>query len=117
MLIAVIFLFIIGNASLAFLLYCSIQKGQWLDIILKWQTRLRNWDISGTTKGMVLHKILGGCELCFAHLISFVGFWFLVAFCYHTVDWRWVILYFVYVPTATNLSLYFIKKLYNGNYN
>ena len=116
MFIATTILFIIGNASLSFLLYFSIQSGQWLDLIFKWQKMLRNFDISGTKKGLIFHKILGGCSLCFAHLIAFLGFWayfiFVTNLCQDNLFswWKWFILYFIYVPTTTNIGLYFITK-------
>lgn len=115
--------FIIGNAALAFLLFMSIQKDQLFDKIFNWQKMLRNFDLKGTTKGWALSKFLGYCELCFAHFISFIGFWFyLILVLLLDSGFKfwfiWVIWYFLYVPTTTILSLYFIKKLFqNGSDN
>ena len=117
MFIAFTILFIVGNASLAFLLFISTQKGQWLDLIFNWQSMLRKFDLSGTRKGMMLHKFLGGCDLCFCHLISFFGFWAYVVFIIGNDAgfrhwWMWIIWYLIYVPSSTNLGLYFTSKVY-----
>lgn len=109
-------LFIIGNATLAFILYMSIQKDQIFDLLFKWQNMLRKFDISGTRTGLILYKILGGCLLCFSHLLSFVGFWLYLLFVVElnagfSAFWMWIIIYFVYVPTSTTLSLYIHKLL------
>lgn len=116
-------LFLVANASLAFILYCSIQRGQWLDSLFGWQKMLRNFDIAGTPTKILLHKILGGCELCFSHLVTFLFFWvyiiFMVLMNLGFKNWYfWIVWYFIYVPIGTNLSLYFITKLFiNGNHN
>ncbi|ROI05445.1 hypothetical protein EGI16_03400 [Chryseobacterium sp. G0240] len=123
MFIGITILFILGNASLAFILFMSIQKDQWLDKLFKWQKMLRDFDIKGTPTGMAAYKILGGCELCFAHLISFLGYWVYLVFIFllqtEVRHWAiWVIFYFIYIPLTTNVSLFFIKKLYqNGGSN
>ncbi|KAB1228444.1 hypothetical protein [Chryseobacterium viscerum] len=123
MFIGITILFILGNASLAFILFMSIQKDQWIDKLFKWQSMLRNFDVKGTPSGMAAYKILGGCELCFAHLISFMGYWvYLLLMFILKMDYaHWFVLviwYFIYVPLTTNISLYFIKKLYqNGGNN
>lgn len=123
MFIGITILFILGNASLAFMLFMSIQQDQWIDKLFKWQKMLREYDLKGTASGMALYKVLGGCELCFAHLISFLGYWVYLVFIFllqtEVRHWAiWVIFYFIYVPLTTNVSLYFIKKLYkNGGTN
>lgn len=109
-------LFIIGNAALAFILYVSIQKDQIFDLLFKWQNNLRKLDISGTKVGLVFYKILGGCLLCFSHFVSFIGFWLYLLFVLKLnagfpAFWMWIIIYFVYVPTSTTLSLYIHKIL------
>lgn len=105
---------IIANACLAKLLFFSIQDGQWLDNLLNWQYRLRKW----AEKGRWFVKPLGYCEMCFAHFISLLGF---VVYCvfmsvahlwtlpHWSLDITW---YFAYVGISTNLSLYFIVKLF-----
>lgn len=115
--------FIIGNAALAFLLFIAIQKDQILDKVFKWQKMLRNLDLKGTTNSTLISKALGYCEFCFSHLMSFVGFWFYLTFVLAMDSgfkywFIWIIWYFLYVPTTTILSLYFIKKLFqNGSNN
>lgn len=113
----------IANASLVKILHVSIQPGQWLDNILNWQDRLYNWDIQGK---QFLAKAGGLCELCFSHALTFVSFW-CYAFFVREVAGVWisssidswilslfvnVLWYLVYVGIGTNLSLYFIIKLF-----
>lgn len=115
----IIFLFtmLIGIGSLSFILFMSIQSEQWLDMLFKWQKKLREWDTSGTTKGMILSKIFGYCELCFSHLIAFIGFWITLALTLNlfeiNIDW-WVYIfwYLFQVSISTNINLFFIKKLF-----
>ncbi len=114
---------LISNASLAKILFISIQRGQWLDKLLGWQNRLLRWDLEGLRS---LAKIGGYCELCFSHVLSFIGFWAYVLFM-NKVAGLWIsaispnmivtitinlIWYLVYISLATNLSLYFIVKLF-----
>jgi hypothetical protein len=114
---------LIVNASLAKILYISIQSGQWLDKLLHWQYRLQQWDIEGKE---FLAKAGGYCELCFSHAVTVLGFTFYTFFM-NTVVGVWVsegqedvcaalavniIWYFAYVSVGTNLSLYFIIKLF-----
>lgn len=113
----------IATASLAKILYISIQSGQWLDKLLNWQERLHNWDLQGNE---FLVKAGGLCELCFSHLIAFVSFWAYLFFM-QTVVGYWVstpsttvpaailiniIWYIGYVTIGTNMALYFIVKLF-----
>ena len=111
---------LLGSASLVWMFYCLIQHGQLFDILFKWQNFLRKMDIKGTFKGLVLYKILGGCELCFAHFVSVILF---IPYCFIMLQFSfdqlilskwyfWIFWYLVYVPINTNLSLFFIKKLY-----
>ena len=108
---------LIGIGSLSFILFMSIQSEQWLDMLFKWQKKLREWDTSGTTKGMILSKIFGYCELCFSHLIAFIGFWITLALTLNlfeiNIDW-WVYIfwYLFQVSISTNINLFFIKKLF-----
>lgn len=116
MFIALTILFITGNAAMAFILYLAIQKGQIFDLLFGWQKMLRKQDLKGTTSGMVLHKILGGCLLCFSHLIAFLGFWIYVIFSIRVGTplghWLlWFPVYMVYVPAVTTLTLYIHKKI------
>jgi len=113
----------VATASLAKILYISIQPGQWLDKLLNWQERLRNWDLQGRE---LLVKAGGMCELCFSHFIVFVSFWMYLFFM-HVVVGYWVstpiqtipavilvniIWYLGYVCIGTNMALYFIVKLF-----
>lgn len=116
MFIVTTLMFIIGNAALAFILYMLIQKDQIFDLVFKWQNMLRKFDLAGTTNKLILYKILGGCLLCFSHFLSFLGFWLYLLFILELnagfpAFWMWIIIYFVYVPTSTTLSLYIYKLL------
>lgn len=114
---------LIANASLAKIIHVSIQQGQWLDKLLNWQERLHRWDL---TDRQFLAKAGGLCELCFSHLFTFIGFWFYALFMSQVVGFwvttpvdGWVpvvvfnmLWYLAYVGIGTNLSLYFITKLF-----
>ncbi len=114
---------LIANACLAKIGYISIQSGQWLDSLLHWQDKLQKWDMAGH---QFLAKAGGLCELCFSHLITFISFWCYVLFMNQVVGywittpvegWLPVIIfnvfwYLTYVGIGTNLSLYFITKLF-----
>lgn len=114
---------LVVNACLAKILYISIQPGQWLDKLLYWQYRLQQWDIEGKE---FLAKAGGYCELCFCHAVTVLGFLFYAFFmnmavgewvtggvnefwiaCIVNITW-----YIAYVSAGTNLSLYFIIKLF-----
>ncbi|WP_312208275.1 hypothetical protein [Empedobacter sp.] len=112
-----IIFYLLGVASFSFILFMSIQKGQWLDLLFNWQDKLRKWDVSGTKKGLFLSKIFGFCELCFSHLVSFVAFWFLLVgvsmqYDLHFPIFIYVIWYFIQVPLQTVFNLFFITKLF-----
>lgn len=112
-----IILYMLGVASCAFIIFMSIQKSQWLDQIFNWQIKLRNWDISGTKKGMFLSKIFGYCELCFSHFVAFVAFWFLlvcasILYDLHIPIFIYIAWYFIQVSLQTTLNLFFITKLF-----
>lgn len=97
-------------ASLTKVLHFSIQPGQWLD---SWQKVLHKIDLS---KYSSLSKPLGYCEMCFAHLLAFIGFIVYTAFVSSLNAWvlNWwqsIIWYMVFVPISTILNVYFIKKL------
>lgn len=113
----------LATASLAKILFISIQHGQWLDRLLNWQERLHKWDLQGRE---LLVKTGGMCELCFSHAVSFFSFWVYVFFMNMVVD-CWIVeninsiliasmsnivWYLVYVSIGANLSLYFITKLF-----
>lgn len=115
---------LLSNAGIAKILHISIQPGQWLDTILDWQKRLQRWDMQGK---QFLAKSGGYCEICFSHWVSFAGFW-VYSFFMNMVLHTWVtdmspnivvtitiniIWYVVYVSLGTNLSLYFIVKLFS----
>lgn len=114
---------LIANASLSKILYISIQSGQWLDSLFGWQNKLQKWDLAGH---QFLAKAGGLCELCFSHLITFISFWCYVLFMNQIVGywittpvdgWLPIVLfnimwYLAYVSIGTNLSLYFINKLF-----
>jgi hypothetical protein len=114
---------ILANACIVKILHISIQPGQWLDTLLHWQQRLQQWDMEGR---IFLAKAGGYCELCFSHLLSFLGYWAYVFFMnvvmnqwiVYTAD-GWIVFilanliwYLVYISIATNLGLYFITKLF-----
>ncbi len=114
----------IATASVVKVLHISIQPGQWLDKLLNWQQRLQAWDMHGNEFAA---KVGGYCEACFSHLLSFAAFWVYLFFMNAVlgvwitdgVDGWWIkavanaVWYLVYVSVATNLSLYFIVKLFN----
>lgn len=113
----------VGTASLSKILYISIQQGQWLDQLLGWQGRLYKWDLAGK---QLLAKAGGYCELCFSHALSFISFWCYLIFSFEVAHY-WIaepidslllkilvsfLWYLIYVSVSTNLSLYFITKLF-----
>lgn len=115
----------VANASIAKIIFISIQPGQWLDKLLNWQKRLYEWDIEGNE---FLAKAGGLCELCFSHLITFVGYWAYLFFMQTAIGY-WVtspvdnhltaflvniIWYLVYVSIGTNMAVYFITKLFQS---
>ena len=115
----------LANACLAKILFISIQAGQWIDKLFNWQNRLYNWDLTGQE---FLAKAGGLCELCFSHFITFLSFWSYLFFMQHVLGYwvttpvesvpaAWlinIIWYLVYVAVGTNLSLYFIHKLFQA---
>lgn len=114
----------IATASVVKVLHISIQPGQWLDKLLNWQQRLQAWDMNGNEFAA---KVGGYCETCFSHVLSFTAFWVYLFFMNavlglwitDSVDALWIkalangVWYLVYVSVGTNLSLYFIVKLFN----
>lgn len=113
----------LATASLAKILFISTQQGQWLDKLLGWQHRLSRWDKNGHSG---LAKMGGYCELCFSHALGFISFWVYLLlmrtaggiWITDSIDSWWgcaaanLMWYLVYVSIATNLSLYFIVKLF-----
>lgn len=114
-----------ANACIAKILFISIQPGQWLDKLLNWQDRLHKWDLQGKE---FLVKNGGLCEMCFSHFLTFVSFWCYLLFMNAAVGY-WIsmpvehafvsiivnmIWYLAYVGIGTNLSLYFITKLFQS---
>lgn len=109
--------FLIGVASFSMIFFASIQKGQWLDMMFDWQNQLREWDMSGTKKGLILSKILGYCELCFSHFTAFIWFWIYIAVILYFIDFNppiaiFPIWYLLYMSISTNINLYLITKLF-----
>lgn len=113
----------LATACLTKILFISIQPGQWLDKLLNWQQRLREWDMQGKE---FLVKAGGLCEVCFSHMITFLSFWAYVFFMNQVLQ-VWVtnplegffpmivvnvIWYLCYVSIGSILSLYFITKLF-----
>ena len=50
---------LLANASLVKVLHISIQPGQWIDTVFKYQKRLHEWDVNGN---VFLSKVGGNCE-------------------------------------------------------
>lgn len=113
----------LATACMAMLLYVSIQPGQWLDKLLNWQALLHKWDLQGKE---LLVKAGGMCELCFSHFISSLSYWLYLFFTSHTIHY-WITVpvesavavvivnitwYLAYVAVGTNLSLFFITRLF-----
>lgn len=120
------FLFWFSGGCFAKILFLSIQRGQWLDKLLGWQNKLRNWDISGTQRGVFFSKIGGYCELCFSHAIAFLNFWAYLWFLViksHFITYNvtgvistiflTILWYLIFVSSATIINLWFIVKLFN----
>lgn len=113
----------LANASLAKIIHISIQPGQWIDTLFNYQKRLQQWDMSGN---LFFSKAGGYCEVCFSHLLSFIGYWIYILFMNTIADvwiadfvqaWYWVVFgnivwYLVYISIGSMLSLYFITKLF-----
>jgi hypothetical protein len=104
-------IFWLGVASLSFLLWISIQPGNWAE---RWQIQLRKWDLAGKE---LLYRTLGGCAICTSHLIAQLSFPFYLAFSLATDIWPlgWItsiIWYGLYIGITTNLNLFFITKLH-----
>lgn len=115
---------LVANASLVKILHISIQPGQWIDSLFNYQKRLQQWDMDGD---IFLSKVGGNCEVCFCHVLTFVGYWLYLLFMNGVVDiwitdavhsWFWIVFgnvlwYLLYVSTGSMLSLYFITKLFS----
>lgn len=114
---------LVANASLVKILHISIQPGQWIDMLFGYQKRLQQWDLNGN---ILLSKIGGNCEVCFSHILTFIGYWLYMLFMNTVADvwitdtvdnWFWVVFgnvlwYLLYVSIGSMLSLYFITKLF-----
>ena len=114
---------LVANASLVKILHISIQPGQWIDMLFGYQKRLQQWDLNGN---ILLSKIGGNCEVCFSHILTFIGYWLYMLFMNIVADiwitdavdnWFWVVFgnvlwYLLYVSVGSMLSLYFITKLF-----
>lgn len=107
---------VLANACMAKILHFSIQDGQWIDTLFKWQYRLRKW----AEKGKWWVKPLGLCEMCFSHFIAVMGF---IIYCLFVNisginalhHWfLWFVTYCMYVGLTTNASLYLIVKAFNS---
>ncbi len=115
---------LVANASLVKVLHISIQPGQWIDTLFKYQKRLHEWDVNGN---VFLSKVGGNCEVCFSHILTFTGYWLYMLFMNTVADvwitdtvdsWLWVVFgnvlwYLLYVSIGSMLSLYFITKLFS----
>lgn len=73
-----------GLAAFVKLMWFSIQRGQWADLLFGWQDRLDRWD-DKAQRGSGLHLFLfkagGGCDTCFSFWLSFLllpAFWAVV---------------------------------------
>lgn len=104
-------IFWIGVAGFTFMLWVSIQPGNWAE---KWQNKLRAWDLSGNE---FLYRVMGGCQVCFAHAVAQLSFLVYLAFFFCLELWSMgflggLIWYGLYISISTNLNLFFITKLY-----
>lgn len=112
--------FLAGTAGLVFVALFTVQEGQ---IFGAWQnvlSRLRN---SRKASLRFIAKPLGDCEMCFAHLFAMLSFVCFVVFMKSLFGYwptmnidSWLltiflnlIIYFLYVPTSTVLSMLTIK--------
>lgn len=103
--------FWIATAGFMFLLWISIQPGNWAE---KWQNKLRAWDLSGKE---FLYRTMGGCAACSSHMIAQVSFPVYITFILSVYQWPLsvagsILWYGMYVAISTNLNLIFISKLY-----
>lgn len=109
-----------ANACFVYLVFMSIQQGQWLDKLLNWQNKLTAWDMQGGKSFLV--KAGGACELCFCHFLTTVLFWgycFIMNIGFDT--WHGVsgvvsipvniVWYLSYVSIGTVLSVRLIKSM------
>ena len=99
-------------AAMAKLLHFSIQRGQWLG---GWQNVLRR---IAESKNPSWSKPLGYCEVCFAHMLAFIGFFVYLGFVswvgvWPFSFWQSAVWYLVFVPISSMLNLYFITKLFD----
>lgn len=114
--------FVVAFASVIKILHVLIQPGQLFGF---WQEKLRQWDIQGTAWGNLKFKVLGGCPICFAHLLSLVFFVVFASFMHGVLDlWvpGWgnflidiianVVFFFCFVHLTTLAGLLFITKLF-----
>lgn len=112
----------IATACMTKVLFFSIQDGQWLDSLFGWQKMLTRMGNDNS----ILYKPLGGCEMCFSHMIAFISFWIYVfvmrigfdMWVTDSIDSFWIaaaintIWYLVYVAISCNINLYFITQLF-----
>lgn len=96
---------IIATASFTKLLYFSIQDEQ---IFGAWQKVLLRLD----RKGSKLVKPLGWCETCFCLWLAMLSWGvFFLSTPLHLGGW-WVLHYLIYTSITSNVSLYFLTKLF-----
>lgn len=105
------FLFILGSMGIFKFLLIATQEGQFLG---KWQVAL-DWVYA---RNRYAAKLLGHCAICFAHLISILGFVVYVAMLWDIWVWNWwqsIIWYFIFVGISW-LGMYkLIPKTQNNN--
>lgn len=117
---ALVFLF--ATAAVAKVVYLSIQPGQ---IFGGWQNVLNKLNDAHSRFANAIYRPLGGCELCFSHMIGvisyalFAGFiWFVLgSWPMNMTHTLWInigtnlIGYLMYVCTSTVLSTLAITRL------
>lgn len=115
MIVVIAFVMMLAVSCFTWIAFISIQEGQWLGV---WQKVLYKLDMKGHSN---LIKPLGACEVCFSHLLAFIGYWFYVLVCVGYYDiWfeKWtvfmsIISYLTFIPITTALSTYLITKAFN----
>lgn len=99
---------IVAIACFTKMLHFSIQPKQWLGA---WDDVLHKWDRTGHQG---LAKMFGYCEMCFSHLLAFIGY---VLFVVSMVvmnqwDFGWflsIVSYFVFIPISTMANLFMLR--------
>jgi hypothetical protein len=119
--------FVFAGAAFIKIAHISIQPMQWADAVFGYQKMLnRLYDSPKKLYNTLLFKILGGCEVCFAHFLAvlwFVGYvvcstaildYWVTDEVHHA--WQTIIVnivwYLLVVCSTSILGLYFITKLF-----